>query len=142
MWLHSRAPIDTVHLPPHRYDRSRFASLGSAVFISISLRRLPRLLAALALGMASAAAAADPPMRFRDMPPEQRRQIVRERWEGLPPAEQQRIRERIRYEREQSGGSLSREQRQQLRRDVMEHGRDVYGGPHPSPGPHGPRRPH
>lgn len=89
-----------------------------------------RLCAALTLGLAAAGASADPPMRFRDMPPEQRRQIVRERWEGLPPQEQQRIRERIRYEREQSGGPLSPEQRRQLRRDVMEHGRDVYGAPH------------
>jgi hypothetical protein len=71
--------------------------------------------------------------RFRDMPPEQRRQVLRDRFEALPADEQARIRERIRYEREMNGGPLTPEQRRQLRRDVLEHGREVYG-PRQQPG--------
>jgi len=67
------------------------------------------------------------------MPPEERRQVLRERFESLPPEQQARIRERIRYEREMNGGPLTPEQRRQLRRDVMEHGRDVYGPRTPPP---------
>lgn len=85
------------------------------------------VLAVLLSTLAAAPALADPPMRFRDLPPDQRRQVVRERFESLPPGEQDRIRERIRYERNQGGGQLSPEQRRQLRQDIMQHGREVYG---------------
>lgn len=68
--------------------------------------------------------------RFRDLPPEQRREIARERFQSLPPEEQAQIRQRFREAREQAGGRpLTPEERQQLRRDIREHGRDLYGRP-------------
>ena len=66
--------------------------------------------------------------RWRDLPPEERRQIFRERFERLPPEEQARIRERFREARE-GDRPLSQEERRQLRRDIFEHGRDLYGRP-------------
>ena len=94
------------------------------------------------------AQAIEPQPRLRDLPPEERRQIMRERMQSLPAAEQDRIRQQRREAREANGGQpLSPEQRQQLRRDIRDHGRDVYK-PHqglpagPRQAPHsGPRRP-
>jgi hypothetical protein len=103
---------------PVRAIARRVARAGAAVCVAVVAT-----LATLAAGPAFA----DPPMRFRDLPPDQRRQVVRERFESLPAGEQDRIRERIRYERSQGGGQLSPEQRRQLRQDIMQHGREVYG---------------
>jgi hypothetical protein len=55
----------------------------------------------------------------------------RQRWQQLTPAERDRLRaERGSRERggEQDRRAMSPDERQQLRRDIGDHGRDVYGG--------------
>ena len=90
------------------------------------------------VGAVSSTLAQDGP-RLRDLPPDQRRQVIRERFQSLPPEEQDRLRARRREMLDSQGGRpLSPEQRQQLRRDIRDHGRDVYGqrpgGGSPRPG--------
>ncbi len=57
----------------------------------------------------------------------------RQRWQQMSPAEREReVRERA-DRREERGGqperrSMSSDERQQLRRDISDHGRDIYGG--------------
>lgn len=55
----------------------------------------------------------------------------RQRWEQLTPAERDRLRgERAKREggAQKDRRSMSPDERQQLRRDIGDHGRDVYGG--------------
>ena len=53
----------------------------------------------------------------------------------------QQFRERIREEREARGRALSPEERREIRRDIIQHGRDVYGDRPGGPGPRGPQPP-
>lgn len=57
----------------------------------------------------------------------------RERWQQLSPAERDRVRQdrvdrRDGRDNAQDRRVMSRDERQQLRRDIGDHGRDIYGG--------------
>ena len=53
----------------------------------------------------------------------------------------QQFRERIREEREARGRALSPDERREIRRDIIQHGRDVYGDRPGGSGPRGPQPP-
>jgi hypothetical protein len=57
----------------------------------------------------------------------------RPRWQQLSPAERDRVRQDRTERRDtrdtgQERRGMSRDERQQLRRDIGDHGRDIYGG--------------
>ena len=63
------------------------------------------------------------------------RQAERERYQPLPPQGDAQVRERMRERRGEGGArELSPDQRRELRRDIFEHGREVY---RERPGPGG-----
>ena len=64
----------------------------------------------------------------------------RQRWQQMSPAERDRAMRERADRREERGSqperrSMSNDERQQLRRDISDHGRDIYGG---QPGGHRP----
>ncbi len=69
---------------------------------------------------------------------------ARERSPLVRVADDGQLRERMRAEREARGRSLSPEERRDIRRDITQHGREVYGDRpggqrSPGPNPQGPR---
>ena len=66
----------------------------------------------------------------------------RPQWQQMSPAERERaVRDRAERRDERAGAaerrSMSNDERQQLRRDISDHGRDIYGGQSGRPRPGG-----